>query len=241
MKEGDVVGPPEVDFDSDNVPDPTSVTYIDYDNPFELVKDASGAPHINQISKFAWVGCGADIYVLECMGKGYVRIEPDIDDSGDECPRMIFMRLTDALPIVGERYFTAHYTAAAEGWEMTSKTRKSRFNRPRKILTASALDEAVRGCDTYVLKKVAFGGLALGFVICHDKFVLLTEYHYHSLLRSARWRKSPASDSQKAIITKRTEGRSAGNGFGVTFDVSTLTKGQAANIITRLKHGAQVG
>ena len=84
-----------MDFDSDNVPDPTSVTYIDYDNPFELAKDASGAPHINQISKFAWVGCGGDVYVLECLGKGYVRIEPDIDDNGDENATKVDYRITE--------------------------------------------------------------------------------------------------------------------------------------------------
>ncbi len=51
----------------DDIPDPKSVTYIDYDNPFALVQDTSGAPHIAKLSTYAWVGCGDDIYVLECL------------------------------------------------------------------------------------------------------------------------------------------------------------------------------
>lgn len=58
------------------VPDPKSVTYTDYENPFSLVDQSSGAPHIAKLSSNAWVGCGDDIYVLECLGKGHIRVEP---------------------------------------------------------------------------------------------------------------------------------------------------------------------
>ena len=57
------------------VPEPKSVTYTDYENPFDLVDQAAGAPNINTLSTFAWVGCGADTYILECLGKGYIRVE----------------------------------------------------------------------------------------------------------------------------------------------------------------------
>lgn len=60
----------------DNVPEPKSVTYIDHEDPFSLIDQSSGAPHIRSLSSNAWVGCGDDIYVLECMGKGFIRIEP---------------------------------------------------------------------------------------------------------------------------------------------------------------------
>lgn len=61
----------------DLISDPTHITYIDYDDPFALVHGASGAPHVYKSSPFEWVGCGGDIYVLECLGKGYVRVEPN--------------------------------------------------------------------------------------------------------------------------------------------------------------------
>ena len=58
------------------VPEPDAVTYVDHDNLASLAADTSGAPHIRQLSHNSWVGCGEDIYVLECMGKGHLRIEP---------------------------------------------------------------------------------------------------------------------------------------------------------------------
>jgi ATP-dependent helicase IRC3 len=74
---------PDEAFDTTgDIPDPTSVTYLDYDDPFAFVAGSSGAPHIAKLSLNAWVGCGGDVYVLECMGKGHVRIEPIEDDDG---------------------------------------------------------------------------------------------------------------------------------------------------------------
>jgi ATP-dependent helicase IRC3 len=59
-----------------SIPDPCSVTYIDYDDPFSLVNQTLGtSPHIAKLSRNAWVGCGDDIYVLECLGKGHIQIE----------------------------------------------------------------------------------------------------------------------------------------------------------------------
>lgn len=60
----------------DNILPPKSVTYTDYDDPLSFVKESSGAPHIAKMSSHSWVGCGEDIYVLECMGKGFIRIDP---------------------------------------------------------------------------------------------------------------------------------------------------------------------
>lgn len=66
----------------DKVPQPKSVTFTEHDNPFSLV-DSSGAPHIATLSSNAWVGCGDDVYVLECLGKGYIRIDPVPADDGE--------------------------------------------------------------------------------------------------------------------------------------------------------------
>ena len=65
----------------DKVPQPKSVIFTEHDNPFSLV-DSSGAPHIATLSSNAWVGCGDDVYVLECLGKGYIRIDPVPADDG---------------------------------------------------------------------------------------------------------------------------------------------------------------
>lgn len=64
---------------TDEIPVPKSVTYTDFDNPFSFASQSSGAPHIAKFSSNAWVGCGGDIHVLECMGRGHIRIQPALD------------------------------------------------------------------------------------------------------------------------------------------------------------------
>ncbi|KAJ6575059.1 P-loop containing nucleoside triphosphate hydrolase protein [Mycena capillaripes] len=190
---------------TDDIPEPTLVTYKDYDDPFSLVSQASGAPQISKISRHAWVGCGGDVYVLECLGKGYVRIEPV--EGGYE----------------DGTHFQAYYTPAIDGATAAS-LKIGPFLRKREILTATDLSDAVRGCDTYVKAKVVFGQMALG------------------LLRSARWRMAPASETQKNFVAKRWGKRkfdSDSDAESRAEKIATLTKGEAANIITRLKHGAQ--
>lgn len=62
------------------VPQPLTVTYVDYDDPFSMVEDTSGAPNLFNLSPFAWVGCGGGVYVLDLMGKGFVRINTERED-----------------------------------------------------------------------------------------------------------------------------------------------------------------
>jgi len=194
------------------IPDPKSITYTDYDDPFALVDDASGAPHIRELSRNAWVGCGGDVYVLECMGKGFIRIEPVKADEDIEAR------------------FRAHYTPASLPMVTALTLKISPYQQSREILTAATLVEAINGADTYATSKVLKGTLVRG------------------ILRSAKWRREPATDNQKKYIEKRWKSHSS------TFDaeerpgkkyqtkeqkLATINKGEAANIITRLKHGAQ--
>jgi len=191
-----------------SIPEPRSVTYIDYDNPFSLVNQSLGTSHIAQLSKNAWVGCGDDIYVLECMGKGHIRIEPVPDDK--------------------ERHFHAHYTPSIHPKTATALN-ISRFRTNRKILDADSLADAVRGCDTYAREKVVKGPLS------------------QALWRTAKWRQVPASASQKLFVAKRwgyihksvQDFREHSDGDVFPERLKNLTKGEAALIITRLKHGAQ--
>ncbi|KAJ3857816.1 P-loop containing nucleoside triphosphate hydrolase protein [Lentinula lateritia] len=185
--------------DADNVPDPESVTYTDYEDPFAFVSKFSGlSPHINQLSSYAWVGCGNDIYVLECLGKGFIRIEK--------------VEETDV-----PAHFSARFTPAALDRATAADLKVSPFLRSRRILQSEDLSEAIKGCDTYAKTKVVFGPMAIG------------------LLRSARWRKAPATPQQLAFVTKRLKKTLDDEDH----ELKNLTKGEAANIITRLKHGAK--
>ncbi|KAH8835713.1 P-loop containing nucleoside triphosphate hydrolase protein [Flagelloscypha sp. PMI_526] len=77
-------------------PQAKSVTYIDYDDPFSFIHGPASSSHISQMSSNAWVSCGGDIYVLECLGKGFVRIDP-VDETEDQ-----------------PKHFTAYYTPAMD-------------------------------------------------------------------------------------------------------------------------------
>ncbi|KAG6336098.1 hypothetical protein ID866_2995 [Astraeus odoratus] len=180
------------------VPDPTSITYIDYEDPFAFVDNFSGAPHISKLSPNAWVGCGDDIYVLECLGRGYVRIEPTPEEDAAR--------------------YRATFTEATMDASSARAMKLSPYMRKRVIMTSDSLSDMFKGCDTFVTQKVLRGGQSF------------------SLFRTAPWRRAPASESQKALIMKR-RGKRDDNESLRKFEV--LTKGGAANIITRLRHGAQ--
>ncbi|OAX44240.1 P-loop containing nucleoside triphosphate hydrolase protein [Rhizopogon vinicolor AM-OR11-026] len=186
----------------DDIPDPKYITYVDYQNPFALVDGCSGAPHVTKLSPYAWVGCGNDIYILECLGKGYIRIEAVSADEDKPA------------------HYRATFTEATMHIPSAKALKISPFMRKRLVMTAETLDNAIRGCDTYVAQKVLRGSLALG------------------LLRTAKWRKAPATDSQKAVIHKRRIKRALDQNAAAE-TLQNMTKGEAANIITRLKHGAQ--
>ncbi|KAH7925214.1 P-loop containing nucleoside triphosphate hydrolase protein [Leucogyrophana mollusca] len=186
----------------DTIPDPKSITYLDYENPFAFVDQSSGAPHISKLSPNAWVGCGNDLYILECLGKGYIRIEP-VAASEDK-----------------PAHYRASYTEATMHMPTAAAFKLSPYMRSRQVLTAQSVSDAVKGCDTYASQKVLRGPLALG------------------LLRTAKWRRAPATPSQKAFIAKR-RGKRALDPDADAHQIENMTKGEAANIISRLKHGAQ--
>lgn len=149
----------------DDIPQAKSVTYIDHDNPFSLVHSASGAPHITRLSRNAWVGCGDNVYVLECLGKGYIRIQPY--EQGKIEPRSVVdddSRMNEDVEDEGDDKpgFVAHFTPAMMHQGTANALKMSPFARSRKIMTATTLDEAMKGCDTYATSKVVFGPMALG-------------------------------------------------------------------------------
>lgn len=236
----------------DDIPDPTSVTYTDYEDPFAFVDQSSGAPQLRKLSNYAWVGCGGDIYVLECLGKGFIRIEPIESKEGQIM----------AITYCSFSYFINGYHFAGNHWQAlftpptlpmaTAMTLKiSPFQRSRKILTANNLADAIKGSDTYARTKAVPGAMALGQV-----YSLLLEpsaegfVWFNRLLRTAKWRQGPATDSQKSWVRKRLGKRdttlqslqeATNESIAKPDDkFAKMTKGEAANIITRLKHGAQV-
>ncbi|KAK5112259.1 hypothetical protein LTR62_004420 [Meristemomyces frigidus] len=88
---------------------------------------------------------------------------------------------------------------------------RSPLMRPTRIATASTLEQAVKSADTAVKRK---------------KFVIAI------ISKNAAWRSRPASESQIKFLNSH-------GGNGKESEVRSITKGQAADWITRIRHGAK--
>lgn len=126
------------------VPPPLTVTYDDYENPWSLSNDASGSPHLRKMSPYSWVACGGDVYVLECLRAGYIKIEPMVSKA------------------VGDPLYTAHHIPTSISVSTSEKGKSKAYLQKRKVLTADSVQAAIKGCDTYVSKKVMHGNAILG-------------------------------------------------------------------------------
>jgi ATP-dependent helicase IRC3 len=87
---------------------------------------------------------------------------------------------------------------------------KSPYAAPREILSAETLADAVHGCDNYAREAYPF-------------FIIGTRMP---------WRKAPATEGQLKYLNKL---RGAKEDLGP----EDVTKGKAADMITKLKHGAR--
>lgn len=195
-------------YDAENIPNPDTVTYIDYDDPLSFLKLPSDSPHVRSLSNNAWIVIGEQKFILECLGQGFIKVElmKDLEDAEKE------------------PYWKATFTPASVDKTTAYQLKISPYMRPRKVCQSLSLDEAIKACDTYAKAKAVRGPMAKG------------------LLRNAHWRKTPATDSQKIIVAKRYNLSAQDIGLDVADSraslISKMTKGQAADIITRLKHGA---
>lgn len=132
-----------------NIPLPKSITYEDHENPWSVSDNASGSPYIGKLSPYAWVACGRDTYVLECVKAGFIKIEP--------------VPLT-TVKSVGDPIYMAHFVPTLRESGLMIRVSASSeppigkaYLKKRKILTADSLESAVKGCDTYVARKVLPG------------------------------------------------------------------------------------
>lgn len=91
----------------------------------------------------------------------------------------------------------------------TSKS-KSPFATPRKLVTTDSMFDAVHAADTYAAKK----------------------YPLLFISRKAAWRQKPATQGQLAFLNKIRP-------MDDQLSETDITKGQAGDMITKLKHGAK--
>ncbi|GAA6042342.1 hypothetical protein JCM8097_003857 [Rhodosporidiobolus ruineniae] len=171
---------------------------------------------VSRLSRLAWVGCGGDTWVLELMGHGHVKVAKE----GDVFVASLYRRLP-SLPGLRLPPYSAAKTLA--------------LHRSLPIL--------LRTTDAIIVNN--------------------PEYRDMALTRYAPWRGKDASDAQKRFVMKKlgkdvessslgdpAAGPVAGGGGEETIEgvwvgqpwtarvpVSTLTKGQASDLIARTTHG----
>ncbi|QSZ33150.1 hypothetical protein DSL72_002736 [Monilinia vaccinii-corymbosi] len=165
-----------------------TVSFTDYDSVYDLIEDTSVERHIRTISMFAWVCVGTDKYVLLNTSGSYLKIERQPEKSKKE------WAVTETVPLESFGVFRS----------------KSPYAKPRQLLTAETMLDAVHAADTYAAKR----------------------YPVPLIHRNAAWRNAPATDGQLMFLNKfRPQDDQLTS--------ADLTKGKAGDMITKLKHGAK--
>ncbi|KAI0848095.1 P-loop containing nucleoside triphosphate hydrolase protein [Daldinia vernicosa] len=164
-----------------------NIHFVKYDSVFDLIADTSGERHIRAISHHAWVQVGQDKWVLCGPSGTFIRLEK-VKAQGNE----------------GGEFVASEIRALPEG------VSKSRFAKPRRLLTTSTFADAVHGCDKYA-----------------------SEHYPHILIwRHQSWRNGPPTDGQLNFLNKL-------RGEDDKLTAHDITKGKAADMITKIRHGAR--
>lgn len=188
--------------DTSNSVTVSKLTYTDFDSPFRNEPDYKNIGDLYQLTRYSWVACGDGIFVLELLGQGYLRIQPERDEARSMHHLIYLVRKIK------------YHDPQNAPHQIHAK--------PQLIGTAQNISEAIRTADAFLNQATKFKKLGLSSSILQ------------SLERRAPWRRSAASEQQIEIITKRL----GGSKFEfLVKDLDGLTKGRAANLLTRLNHG----
>ncbi|KAF9348802.1 hypothetical protein BGX26_012813 [Mortierella sp. AD094] len=225
------------------------IRVLEYENPYQLLGDCSGMPRRAwDMSTNAWVNVGPHTFVLTFKNVTF-KIEKSSSDGLYRCLKRVTLggnerNVADASIKSfkgGVLTFQNNHAAAAAarkkqrerggGDDEGGKLYKSKGT--MLPIESDTVEDCVRGVDTWISKNIG---------------------HFPELLgRHARWRKLPASDSQMRFLRNLGYEHNApieDNEGGEDVDLVTeqkrrreaarrpLTKGQAANMITRLVNGA---
>ena len=122
---------------------------------------------------------------------------------------------SDAIMVIDKSSCVASSYKATSKFAIPDRSEKkyAPWTKPRQIATADTLENIVHAADTYAEKNQSY----------FPRFATLT---------SQAWRKSPASEAQLSFLNSKKIG-----GRELTGDL--VTKGQAGDMMTKLKFGAK--
>ncbi|GAA5923628.1 double-stranded DNA-dependent ATPase [Sporobolomyces koalae] len=195
--------------------DYVSSSAADIDGEFEPDVESNARLHISRMTKLAWIDCGSETFVLELLGKGHVKIAK----TPDGYTASLYMKLP---PSPFNRLS-----------QLSQSGPPSPYMTPRLLALHRSLPELLRSTDQYLRSK--------------------PEFHAIGLARNSPWRYKAASQGQLDFIVKKLgpsnstshpaenermiEGIWLGKKMGTWVNVDELKKGQASDLISRMKHG----
>lgn len=201
------------------VEDGIKVKFTHYDTITDLVGDMrSGDRHIRTLSPYAWVRTGDDDRYVLSDRNGWIAIRKGQDKDIDTSTYSD----TSDTPITASNIYTVTHVLKITPFknknddnddnDLESRTRKKPFfTRPRLIAKTPDLETAVRAADTYAPNV----------------------FNEHYISTRPAWRAAPATSAQIQMLN-RAKLKQKG-----LLRYSDLTRGQAADMITKLKFGGK--
>ncbi|KAK5944509.1 putative ATP-dependent helicase IRC3 [Knufia obscura] len=216
----------------DSKPLNRDLTFTHYDSVHDLIEDTSGERHIRAISQNAWVQVDTDKYILAARG-GVLTLEKrrltdaEIAKANKSTKtktksksKLKTKPTTDAEPetpeplsdvVIPFNTTPLFHIIYKSSLPPTEKSH-SPWSKPRTIATASTLTSALNAADTFAASKF-------------ERLFIIT---------SSPWRKTPASEGQLSFLNKLRYVNSEEPLTG-----EDITKGQAGDMITKIKFGAR--
>lgn len=143
-----------------DIPLPKSVSFEEYDNPWESDDDKRVSPYIKSLSLYAWVHCkmkdGLEVYILECQGKGTIRVtEVQRKSTSRGCDEGLLLMTGLDNASIWEANFTPVIDKETSN-VLVGKVERE-YRRRITIVQASSLAATVKGVDLYVTTRVLPG------------------------------------------------------------------------------------
>ncbi|KAF9099745.1 hypothetical protein BGX23_012139 [Mortierella sp. AD031] len=227
------------------------IRVLEYENPYQLIGDGSGAnKNVWAMSQNAWVNVGAGAYVLTCQEITF-RIEKSAEDGLYRCyKRTILDDRRDeeegqTVPPWQRRFRRKKKPVADGGKYSIIRTKENMLP-----IESDTLEDCFHGVDTWIGKNIGhFPGVLGRFAEWRKKPASESQLKF---LRKLGYDHDPLEDVGGDSSGDGNGDDEGGNGIGsrLTMEeeevkrrkrresMKQLTKGQAANMITRLVNGA---
>lgn len=156
------------------------IRVLEYDNPYQLIDDASGVPRrIWEMSPNAWVYVGDHAYVLSCKDDTF-KIEKSLEDGLYFCTKRTKISTEEQEEQVYQN--SGKTGGGASRWSRTKKGSLIMSKGKELPIRSDTLEDCVHGVDTWISKNIGHQPELIG--------------------RFAKWRTAPASEAQLRFLAK---------------------------------------